>query len=163
MAIGFFQRRASEIMCIDYIESSHRTLDWYVAEIERKGYRIGTYFIPHDGRSRDFKTGKSTEEILEGMGKTVVVLPAMNIEEGIRAVRMMFPRVYFDVEKTGVLLEHIKRYRRTINPKTNEPGAPLHDEHSHANDMLRYSAMCADQMGNTESAKPLRYTKRFLA
>lgn len=132
MVIGAFQRRASEIACIDYIEDSFRTLDYYIAEIEKKPYRVGTYFIPHDGRSRDFKTGKSTQEILEGMGKTVVVLPQMSIEEGIKATRMMFPRVYFDKEKTDKLLEHLKRYRRTINLRTNEPGAPLHDEHSHA-------------------------------
>lgn len=163
MTIGFFQRQSSEIRCIEYIEESFKTLDWYIAEIERKPYRIGTYFIPHDGRARDFKTGKSTEEILSAMGKTVVVLPQMSIEEGIKATRMMFPRTYFDKDKTSGLLEHLKRYKRTINIRTNEPGAPLHDEHSHGADMFRYAAMAVDQMGNAETAKPLTYKKRFLA
>ncbi len=163
MVLGAFQRRASEIACIDYIEDSFRTLDYYVAEVEKRPYRVGTWFIPHDGRSRDFKTGKSTQEILEAMGKSVVVLPQMSVEEGIKATRMMFPRVYFDKEKCDPLLEHLKRYKRTINPKTNEPGSPLHDEHSHASDMFRYAAMAVDQMGNAEIAKPLTYKKRFLA
>lgn len=162
MVLTFWQRRASEIMCIDYIEESFKTLDWYVAEIEKRPYRIGTYFIPHDGRSRDFKTGKSTEEILSAMGKTVVVLPQMSIEEGIKATRMMFPRVYFDKEKTGPFLEHLKRYRRTINARTSEPGAPLHDEHSHSADCARYAAMSVDQMGNTETAKPIQYRRKFV-
>jgi phage terminase large subunit len=138
-------------------------LDWYIAEVEKRPYRIGTYFIPHDGRSRDFKTGKSTEEILTAMGKDVKVLPAMSIEEGIKATRMMFPRTYFDQEKTGPLLEHLKRYRRTINARTNEPGAPLHDEHSHGADMFRYAAMAVDQMGNAEAQKPIVYKRKYLA
>ena len=163
MTVGFFQRSGSEMRCIDYIEDSFRTLDWYVAEVERRPYRIGTYFIPHDGRARDFKTGKSTEEILQAMGKTVEVLPAASIEEGIKAARMLFPRMYFDADKTSPLLEHLKRYKRTIHLKTNEPGAPLHDEHSHGADMFRYAAMAVDQMGNAQANKPIVYKKRMLA
>ena len=134
-----------------------------MAEVERRPYRIGTYFIPHDGRARDFKTGKSTEEILQAMGKTVEVLPAASIEEGIKAARMLFPRMYFDADKTSPLLEHLKRYKRTIHLKTNEPGAPLHDEHSHGADMFRYAAMAVDQMGNAAATKPIVYKKRMLA
>ena len=163
MTVGFFQRSGAEMRCIDYIEDSFRTLDWYVAEVERRPYRIGTYFIPHDGRARDFKTGKSTEEILQAMGKTVEVLPAASIEEGIKAARMLFPRMYFDADKTSPLLEHLKRYKRTIHLKTNEPGAPLHDEHSHGADMFRYAAMAVDQMGNAAATKPIVYKKRMLA
>lgn len=163
MTVGFFQRSGAEVRCIDYIEDSFRTLDWYVAEVEKRPYRIGTYFIPHDGRARDFKTGKSTEEILQAMGKTVEVLPAASIEEGIKATRMMFPRTYFDQDKAGPLLEHLKRYKRTIPMKTGEPGAPLHDEHSHGSDMFRYAAMAVDQMGNAQANKPIVYKKRMLA
>ena len=163
MTVGFFQRSGAEMRCIEYIEDSFRTLDWYIAEVEKRPYRIGTYFIPHDGRARDFKTGKSTEEILQAMGKTVEVLPAMSIEEGIKAARMLFPRMYFDADKAAPLLEHLKRYKRTINQRTNEPGAPLHDEHSHGADMFRYAAMAVDQMGNAQAAKPIVYKKRMLA
>lgn len=163
MTVGFFQRSGAEMRCIEYIEDSFRTLDWYVAEVEKRHYRIGTYFIPHDGRARDFKTGKSTEEILQAMGKTVEVLPAMSIEEGIKAARMLFPRMYFDADKTAPLLEHLKRYKRTINLRTNEPGAPLHDQHSHGADMFRYAAMAVDQMGNAQATKPIVYKKRMLA
>jgi phage terminase large subunit len=97
------------------------------------------------------------------MGKDVVVLPAMSIEEGIKATRMMFPRTYFDHEKTAPLLEHLKRYKRTINIRTNEPGAPLHDEHSHGADMFRYAGMAVDQMGNAMAQKPIAYKRKMLA
>jgi len=146
MTIGLFQRSASELRCIGYIESSHKTLDWYVRELEKLPHRYGKDFIPHDGAARDFKTGKSTEEILRGMGRTVEVLPITPIEEGIRAARTVFPRAFID-EKCVRLLECLKRYRRIVNRKTGEPMAPLHDEYSHGADMWRYAAQAVDRMG----------------
>jgi phage terminase large subunit len=157
MTIGFWQRSGAEVRCIDYIEDSHHTLDWYVAQIEKRPYRWGTDFIPHDGRARNTQTGKSTEEALNAMGRRVTVLPAENIEEGIKSARMMFPRVYFDKDKTSRLLECLKRYRRSINEKTREPGAPLHDEFSHGADCFRYAGMAVEQMANDEYGGKLNY------
>lgn len=163
MTIGLWQRQGGEVRCIGYIEDSHRTLDSYVAELEKNPYRWGTDFIPHDGRARNTQTGKSTEEALKAMGRNVVVLPQLAIEEGIKAARMMFPRVYLDEDKTARLVECLKRYRRQINERTQEPGAPLHDEFSHGADMFRYAGMAVEQMGNAEKAKPIEYKRRYLA
>jgi phage terminase large subunit len=167
MTIGIWQRSGAEVRCIDYIEDSHRTLDYYVAQLEKRPYRWGTDFIPHDGKAKNTQTGKSTEEALRDMGRRVVVLPALNIEEGIKAARMMFPRVYIDKGKakdilekkdgTPRLLECLKRYQRSINEKTREPGAPLHDEFSHGADMFRYAGMSVEQMANDEYGGKLKY------
>lgn len=149
MTISFVQRGPMDVRVIDYIEDSHRTLDWYVAQIEQRPFRWGTDFLPHDGRTRNFQTGKSTEEQLLLMGrKRVHVLAQTSIEEGIKAARMLFPRVYFDSGKTVRLLECLKRYRRDIHTKTNEPTAPLHDEYSHGADNFRYLGQSIDLMKN---------------
>lgn len=164
MTIGMWQRSGSEVRCIDYIEDSHRTLDSYVMELEGKPYRFGKHFIPHDGAAKNIQTGKSTEEMLKLMlGKNKVkVGTADDIEEGIKAARMMFPRVYFDETKTTRLLECLKRYKRHINKATNEPGAPLHNEHSHGADMFRYTAMVVEKMTNSDSNnKPLPRVPSF--
>jgi phage terminase large subunit len=163
MAIGFFQRSGAEVRCLDYIEDSYRTLDHYVTEIEKRKWRWGIDFIPHDGAAKDFKTGKSTEESLKAMGRNVKVLPRVSVEEGIKAARLMFPRVYFDYEKLQRLLECLKRYQRLINQRTNEPGEPMHDQYSHGADMFRYAAMAVDEMGNAEAAKPIVYKTRRIA
>lgn len=163
MSIGFFQRSGAEVRCLDYIEDSHRTLDWYVGEIEKRPWRWGMDFVPHDGRARNFQTGKSTEEALQAMGRKVHVLPALDVEEGIKAARMMFPRVYFDKDKTGRLLECLKRYQRAKNQTTGEPMGPLHDEFSHGADMFRYAAMAVDQMGNAQAAQAIKYRRGVLA
>ena len=138
MTIGFVQRSPMDVRIIDYIEDSHRTLDWYVAQIERRPYRWGHDYLPHDGRTRNFQTGKSTEDLLRGMGRKPIVLAQTSVEEGIKAARMLFPRCYFDQDKTGRLLECLKRYRRALHTQTGEPMGPLHDEFSHGSDMFRY-------------------------
>lgn len=151
MAIGMFQRSASELRCIGYIEDSHHTVDWYVRELEKnKEYRWGFDFIPHDGRTRDHNSGKSTEDILTAMGRSVQVLPPISVEEGIKSARITFPRLYVDEERCKRLVECLKRYRRIVN-KAGESMGPLHDEFSHGADMFRYASLSVNQMNNWET------------
>lgn len=149
MTIICVQRAPMDIRIIDYIEESNRTLDWYVGELGKKPYRYGTDYIPHDGRARNFQTGKSTEELLSAMGRKVAVLPIAGIEEGIKAARLLWPKCYFDTIKTARLMECLKRYRRDVNQATQEPGAPRHDEFSHGADAWRYVGQAAGLMRNS--------------
>lgn len=147
MTITLVQRGPHDVRIIGYIEDSHRTLDWYVAQLEKLPYRWGTDYLPHDGRTRNFQTGKSTEEQLRAMGRrSVVVLAQTSVEEGIKAARLLFPRCYFDQRKTARLIECLKRYRRDLHTKTGEPMAPLHDEYSHGADNFRYIGQAVTQM-----------------
>ena len=155
MSIIMVQKVASEVRIIDFIEDSHRTIDSYIMEIESRKWRWGTDFIPHDGAHKNFQTGRSTQNLLESLGRRVTVLPRGNPEEGIRMARMVFPRAYFDAEKTIDLVNHLKRYRRAINQTTQEAGAPLHDEHSHAADAWRYLAESLEMMSNDDWGKPI--------
>lgn len=154
MVVSFVQRVRSEIRIIDYIEDSHRTLDSYVAEVQARGYNKGWDFLPHDGWHKDFKTGKSAAEILRAFGRKVRQVPKESIEGGIKAARMAAASTVFHSAKAARLVECLKRYRRAINSKTDEPGAPLHDEYSHGADNFRYIALCADQMDNEDRAPP---------
>ena len=157
MAIILAQRVRSEIRLIDYIEDDHKTLDWYAAELQKRNYNWGHDWLPHDGATKDFKTGKSAAEILKAFGRKVKMVPQIGIEPGIKAARMMFAQAYFDKTKTARLVECAKRYRRAINQQTNEAGAPVHDEFSHGADVLRYLAVVADQLGNEDDVQPRRH------
>lgn len=150
MTIGLVQKGPQDIRIIGYIEDSHRTLDWYVAKLERMPYRWGIDFLPHDGKTKNFQTAKSTEDRMRELGRRPYpgCLPAQNVEEGIKAARMEFPKCYFDAEKTARLLECLKRYQRQIHTVTNEPMGPLHDEFSHGADMFRYLAQAVPLMSN---------------
>lgn len=83
---------------------------------------------------------------MRSMGRRPYVLAQSGVEEGIRALRMLFPKMYFDESKTGRLLECLKRYQRMVHQKTGEPMGPLHDEHSHGADCARYIAMAVPLM-----------------
>jgi len=159
MAISLVQRQGSELRIIEYIEDSHKTLDHYSAELKKKNYNWGTLYLPHDGRNKDFKTGKSAEEIMQAFGWNVAITPNMSIEDGIRLVRMTFNRIYLNKDKCERLIQCAKRYRRSINQQTNEPGAPMHDEWSHGSDVLRYTCVNADSMTNETWGGELRIPK----
>ena len=148
MTIIMVQRGPQDVRIIDYIEDSHRTLDWYVAQLDKRPYRWGTDYLPHDGKTKNFQTGKSTEQILRDMGRRQVRSQdrATDVEEGIKSARMLFPRVYIDKTKAARLLECLKRYQRRIHAVTNEPMEPLHDEFSHGADCYRYTALWVHQM-----------------
>lgn len=167
MSIILAQRSASEIRIIDYIEDSHRTLVDYAQDLNAMRYQWGTDWLPHDGYSKDFKTGKSAQEILTSVGRnvpsTLDQVPRMDIEGGIKAARLVFPRIYFDKTKAARLIECLKRYRRHINQTTNEPGQPLHDEYSHGADAFRYLCVVSDQMTNSTGSKPIVYPNRRTA
>ncbi len=163
MSIILVQRSASELRIVDYIEDSHRTLDDYVRQLKNMPLNWGTHYLPHDGFTKDFKTGKSAQEIMEALGCSVEQTPNMEIEAGIRAARMTFNRIYFDKTKAARLIECLKRYRRHINKQTLEASGPLHDEYSHGADAFRYAAIVADSLSNSNgSMKPIAYKKRYV-
>jgi len=146
MSIGLVQRTASEVRVIEYIEDSHRTLAEYVAQLRERQYNWAHDWLPHDGQAKDYKSGKSAEEILAALGRKARIVPKLDVESGIKAARLVFPRCYFDKDRTERLVHCLKRYRRTVPVNTQEPGPPLHDEFSHGADMFRYLAVAIDQM-----------------
>ena len=150
MFISLVQKGVADLRVIEAIEDSHKTLDYYSAMLKEKKYNWGKIWLPHDGASKDFKTGKSSQEILQALGWDVEIIPISSIEEGIKQARMTFNRVYFDKTKAGVLVNSLKRYKRVINSRTNEAGAPDHDSSSHGADNFRYISVSAERFRNED-------------
>jgi len=147
MSIICCQKGVSDLRIINYIEDDHRTLDSYSAQLKDMQYNWGHMYLPHDGQTKDFKYGTSAEEIMRRYGWDVRIVPRLDIESGIKIARMNFHRCYFD-KSTERLIECLKHYRRSINARTEEPGAPLHDEYSHGADAFRYLCVSVDKMSN---------------
>lgn len=171
MSIIFAQRLQSEVRIIDYIEDDHRLLTDYLAECEsghRRRWVWGKDWLPHDGGQARHQTGKSDAEVIIKLrGPNMVnVAPRKTPELGIRAARMLFPRVYIDKSDReppqgmggfrgpARLVDCLKRYKRSIPVTTMEPGAPVHDEYSHGADAWRELALRVDQMTNDDQPKP---------
>jgi len=165
MSIIMVQRNGSELRVIDYIEDSHKKLDEYSQMLKERRYNWGKLILPHDGYNESVQAN-SAFKILTTLGWSIPQreeLTEMNIENGIRATRMVFPRVYFDKTKAERLIECLKRYKRVVSTKTNEAGSPLHDEYSHGADAFRYLALAVNLMTNGVKIQPINYTRKYLA
>ena len=162
MSIILAQKVSSELRVIHYIEGNQRTLADYSAELRElrldgQPMNWGKHYLPHDGFAKRHQTGKTDADVLTGLGWTVVKTPVMFIEAGIKRAREVFPRVYFNKERTVRLIECLKRYRRAISSTTNEPGSPMHDEYSHGADAFRYFAIVSDELSNDQFSGKIKY------
>lgn len=144
---------------INYLEDSQRKYSDYVAELDKLDYRWGTHYLPHDAAQKNPQTGLSAHTALRKLGlKKVRLLQKSNIEDGIRQVRMMFPRVFIDNSKYPYpepgylgarrLIECLGRYKRRDKSRIGESGEIVDDEFSHAADAFRALAMVVDQIRN---------------
>jgi phage terminase large subunit len=161
VAIIFVQKVASEIRVINYLEDNLKDLPWYVEELKKLKYNWGSDYLPHDGYAAQLNSGgKSTYQILKALGRPVVPkgqMPNIDVEEGIKQARLVFPRVYFDKENARGLVDHLKRYKRSIPSTTGEPGSPVHDGASHGADAFRYLSLVADKLRNENDSPKLAY------
>jgi phage terminase large subunit len=155
MSIIFCQRLLNQLMVIDYLEDDHKKYDWYVSAIREKKYNLGKCYLPHDAGHESPLLAPTPVKTLRQLGLDVEEpLLREPVEVGIKRVRQTFNRIYFDEVKAKELVDHLKRYRRAIPVTTNEPQAPLHDEHSHAADALRYLCAAAESMQNEPTNWP---------
>jgi phage terminase large subunit len=157
------QRAGAEVRIIDYIDGNHRTLADYAQDIKAKGWNRGTDWLPHDGNAKSLQTGKSPKEVLEQLDCNPSIVDNLEVEQGIHAARLMFPRCYFDKDNTAPLVNALKRYRRQQNQTTGAFGAPLHDDNSHPADAFRYLAVVVDKLGNETWAGKINYRNRVTA
>jgi len=170
MAIGLVQKQGPTVTLVGYVTGSHKTTASYIAEFRNnqkyKDWNWGDDWLPHDGFAANRQTGKADSDVLTGLGCSVQRTPNMDIEQGIRQARLMFPKVYIDKQNTKSddpelpgLVECLKRYKRRINQQTDTPGAPLHDVHSNGADMFRYLSLVQDQLTNETWGGKLNYPR----
>lgn len=141
--IWFIQTHGRETRVIDVVKGEGQALDWYVREIQSRGYLYGNHYLPHDVEVRELGTGKSRKEVLEGLGvNNIVVCPNIPLHDGIQAVRMLLPTCWFDKAKCKDGIEAMRMYRRDYDEKRQEfRTTPLHDWTSHYADAFRYFAV----------------------
>jgi phage terminase large subunit len=145
MATWFSQStKGGEVRLIDYHEASGEGFPYYASMLKAKGYAYGKHWAPHDIQVRELGSGKSRLDVAREQGIRFELTPRMQasaageVEEGIHAARMLFPRCYFDEEKCKAGLEALMHYRRDYNTRLNEfKATPVHDWSSHAADAYR--------------------------
>jgi phage terminase large subunit len=146
MSLILVQRLASEIRIIRYIEDRMRYIPSYHQELKDLSLNYGKLYLPHDGRAKHV-TGSSAEEQFRSLGWDVEIVADIGLEQGIRKLREVFPRLYVDRERASELINRLGRYRRRVNSE-GQASTPVHDDESHGADGTRYLSIIADQMSN---------------
>ena len=152
------QRAASELRIIGAYISRFSTYEEDIHELNewarlRKGLQWGTDWLPHDAKAAT-KTagGRTAERIVKALGRTVEIVPDINVEDGIKQVRTTFPRLWID-KSCQDWLNAIKRYHRHVTADGSKTGLPVHDDASHGADALRYLAIVAERLHNHSAQK----------
>ena len=143
-AIGFYQLVGQEIHLIDYYENHGEGLPHYAYILKEKPYIYESHFAPHDIDSHAFSSGLSAREVGAGLGIKFITLPTLRLrlEDGIEAVRGLFPRLWIDSEKCSRLIKCLENYRKEFDVKMDSyKEKPRHDWASHGADMIRYLAI----------------------
>jgi phage terminase large subunit len=142
-SIWFAQAVGLEYRVIDFCQVTQTAIPEIVKELQKRGYVYGIDYLPHDGRAKSLSgAGRSIEQMLRALGRTVHVQPPASVSDGINAVRSVFPNCWFDEAKCSDGLQALRHYRYKVDPDTGQfSKEPLHDEHSHAADAFRGLAM----------------------
>ena len=150
-AIWFAQQLDSgQVRLVDYLENRGKTIEWYVIQLQQRGYMYGTDWLPHDGVDAMIHgrlsgdRSRSPEMLLRAAGRNVRIAPKLAVMTGINAVRTIFPRCWFDEARCAQGLDALRFYQWGPPSSTGlEKREPLHDWASHGADAFRTMATAA--------------------
>lgn len=137
-----FQMAGTEVRILDCSTYHQTGIPDMVAEWRDRPYRIDSAILPHDARVSELGSGKSRQEVFHSLGIRTSICPNQRIHEGISAVRLLFPHVWFNRDTTQTLREALQSYRSEFDEvRRVHNTSPLHDWSSHYADAMRYLAL----------------------
>jgi phage terminase large subunit len=132
---------------IDYVENHGKTIEWYLIQLQQKGYLYGTDWIPWDGlKPQRLGSGRAIEELMRTAGRRVRMVNMLAVHERINAARTIFPSCRFDQTKCADGLQGLRHYQ--WGPPASSGALrrePLHDWASHPADAFTYLAVALRQ------------------
>jgi hypothetical protein len=145
-AIWCFQAgRGGQINIIDYYENWDEGAAHYADYLNSLKYRWGTHINPHDAKKRDIGAKLCwLDHIRPLLSGRYIVLERddCSVFAGIQQVRSILGRCYFDETRCKKGLGHLEAYKKLWDDRLGcYKNSPLHDQHSHAADAMRYLAV----------------------
>lgn len=145
-SIWWFQVVAGQVYVLDCYTANGVGVDHYASVIEERrkehGWKDGTDFVPHDAKVKEWGTGRTRVETMQGLGLHPQVVPMAGLLDGINAVRQTLPRCVFHPRCEDVGISALEQYRREWDDDNKVfKQNPLHDWSSHVSDAFRYMAL----------------------
>lgn len=145
-SIWWFQVVGGQIYILDCYSQSGAGVDHYAEVIaERRdthGWKDGIDFVPHDARVKEWGSGRTRVETMQGLGLHPQVVPMATFMDGINAVRKTLPRCVFHSRCDVVGIPALEQYRREWDDeKKTFKATDVHDWAAHPSAAFRYLSM----------------------
>ena len=144
-SIWWFQVVGGQVFILDCYSTNGVGIDHYAEVCEQRaaenGWISGTDFVPHDAKVKEWGTGRTRVETMQGFGLKPQLVPMAGLLDGINAARRTLPLCVFH-PRTEAGISALEQYRREWDDdKKTFKANPLHDFTSHLADAFRYLAM----------------------
>jgi hypothetical protein len=140
-----FQIDGKYVNCLFLLHDTGLGLAHYLREAEKIRQSIGcpwgNHFMPHDVKQEHQGWEQCESRIMQARkhGWILQVVPKVNFEDGIEAVRYMFPRVRIDKTNAGMLVRALSEYQRLFKEGQGVYSKhPLENWAVHIADAFRY-------------------------
>lgn len=138
-SVWYFQVINGELRVVDFDEWEGMAADECMEQIQAKGYKLGTFWLPHDAAHRVWASKKTGAQVISSYGVRVKITPSISVQDGINAVRMTLPKIRFSGGRCYQGLESLKAYKKKWSDARDAfLKEPDHDAASHAADAFRY-------------------------
>jgi hypothetical protein len=143
---------------VGYYENNNRDLAFYIQEIRRfcAKYHLPfkDHFLPHDGKKRDFNTGKNSIDFMQDMGESAFIVPRpLSKENAIESMRRMLYLCEFNKENTQRLIDCLSNYSKEFDDKMGRyKSKAVHNWASHGVDSFQTMTLALD--GNMVYDRP---------
>jgi len=137
-----------QVDVIDHYEASGEAASHYFGEVERRGWKVQTHFLPHDARQRSWATGVGVLDqfIKEYGAEHVEMTPEMSLRDGIQAARWLLEQPIRIHTRCAQGIDALREYRYEFDEDAQVFSTrPRHDWSSHSADAFRYLALVAKE------------------
>jgi phage terminase large subunit len=144
MSLWFMQQFGMDHAAIDYYGNTGFEFSHYLEEIENRKYRIAKLILPHDAKHKVIQARHSVlQQARDAYGNERVPkpIPATTPLTRINAVRSLFPRLFFNEEKTAEGVLALQHYQYGVDDNGQRKPNPLHNWASHPADSLGHYAL----------------------
>jgi hypothetical protein len=113
MWIVFHQRQGLVNRVFDCMYGTGEGIEYYWAEIQKRGYMVGLNYFPHDAGHKQPKDGRTlVEQISEFIPNVFTVPRTPDKMAAINETRSFLPSCYIDEEKCAPLIRCLDNYKR---------------------------------------------------
>lgn len=145
-SIWWFQVVGAQVFILDCYSQSGVGVDHYADVIRKRadehGWRDGFDFVPHDAKIKEWGSGRTRVETMQGLGLNPMLCTNASKMDGINAARQTLARCVFHSRCEEQGISALEQYRREWDDeKKTFKASEIHDWSSHLADAFRYLSL----------------------